>query len=123
LKNDRRLDHAKGYANNRTKATLIASLVARLWRFKSTFIQLKDSSLDIPQIFYPYPIVYELEGDDNFHDCKYLYAEPYIQVKEAFTKYSNNDIFIINDKFGTFSHFSYDLCYKDLVITDLQGFG
>ena len=32
-------------------------------------------------------------------------------------------MFLFEEKFGTFSHFSFELSYKDFIITDLQGFG
>ena len=60
----REKSHSKKFASDRTKSTLIGALVARLWRMKAAYLELKDPSLQIPQIYYPYPIVYEILDDD-----------------------------------------------------------
>jgi hypothetical protein len=61
----RSMDDAKSYTKSRVMVSLLASLVARLWRFKSIFIRKYGKSEVIPQIFYPYPIVYILENIDK----------------------------------------------------------
>jgi hypothetical protein len=61
----RSMDEAKSYARSRVTVSLLASLVSRLWRFKSIFIRKSGKSEVIPQIFYPYPIVYILENSEK----------------------------------------------------------
>ena len=57
-------DKAKSFTTIKTRGALLSALAARLFRFKSAFLEEKKAGEEeIPQIFYPFPVVYELLGD------------------------------------------------------------
>ena len=56
-------DKAKSFTSIKTREALLAALAARLFRFKSAFLTENNGEQDIPQIFYPFPVVYELLDD------------------------------------------------------------
>ena len=64
-KNDKnKYDKAKSFTSVKTSGTLLSALTARLFRFKSAFLEENKGDEDeIPQIFYPFPVVYELLDD------------------------------------------------------------
>jgi hypothetical protein len=105
------------YAKDRAKVQLIACICAKLFRLKGAKIE------NFPKIFYVTPVVYELI-DKDFEGCKYLYSEPWINIKGVdFKKYGDNQFITTYTDLSAFCHFTYKVTNTDLVITDLQGFG
>lgn len=90
----------------------------------SKLFRLKGANIEnFPNIFYVNPVVYEIL-DKDFEGCKFLYSEPWINIKGLeFKKYGDNRFIITFTDLAAFSHFTYKVSNTDLVVTDLQGFG
>ena len=92
-----KLNGGRDFAMQKAKQQIIAVLCAKLYRFKIDSFD----DLGFSHMFYLFPIIYQIE-DGNFNGCNYLYAEPYISLKDG--KLQKN---LYNQDLQAFTHFTF----------------
>lgn len=90
-------------------------LLSRIFR-KYCF---EKECFDAPKICYLQPILYEIQNNQEFKMCKYLYGEPLLNHDDKWEKYMNNFSSCNNDLYSAFSHFTFIASDQELVVTDL----
>ncbi|CAD8167139.1 unnamed protein product [Paramecium pentaurelia] len=106
----------KKFLDTRYLSLLIAQHLAYHFRIATQNIQ------EAPPIFFASPVKYIL--DEPFFGRTYLFAESYInRPNRKWQKYTNNNRYSDHQEYHytAFSHYTYQMTGKQLVITDLQG--
>ncbi|CAK57760.1 unnamed protein product (macronuclear) [Paramecium tetraurelia] len=112
------ISEAEELAQTRFYSSCYACQMAYLFNQK-----LNESNLlnEMQPLFYAHPILYTL--DKPFFGMTKVYGETFLQIQFKFEKYTTNSAYIEQNKYfySAFSHFTYQISNKLLVIMDLQG--